>query len=253
MGFFDRFKKQEKPAEAPQLAGQPDAPLAFESVGDFEVASCPGEYALKHLEQLRNAGRSAGFTAILLGSKDDADGLAENREFSKTSTEEYLRVAANVDVEEWLKKQVEADPECYQSEAGDWPSEAPDAGSISAHLEVLSRKPKKAAYLAKIPTPRNWETPAYIGMGGWNACPDAAVLTAFAKRWNERYGAEVVSITHDVMEFAVTKPPTTKEAALELAKEQYVFCSDIVDQGVGDVSALAAALLNSNYWYFWWD
>lgn len=253
MGFFDRFKKQEKHAEATQAAVQPDVPLAFKSVGDFEIASCPGEYALKHLEQLRNAGQSAGFTVILLGGKDDADGLAENREFSKSSAEENLRLAADVDTQQWLKKQREADPECYQSEAEEWPSETPDAGSISAHLEVLSRKPKKAAYLAKIPTPRNWEAPAYIGMGGWNACPDASVLTAFAKRWNERYGAEVVSITHDVMEFTVTKPPTTKETALELAKEQYVFCSDIVDQGVGDVSALAATLLNSNYWYFWWD
>jgi hypothetical protein len=179
--------------------------------------------------------------------------LAENREFSKTSTEENLRLAAEVNVEEWLKKQVAADPECFQAEVGDWPTEIPDAGSVSAHLEVVSRKPKKVACLAKIPTSRNWEAPAYIGMGGWNACPDSAVLTAFAKCWHERYGAEVVSITHDVMEFVVTKPPTTKEAALELAREQYVFCSDIVDQGVGDVATLAATLLNSNYWYFWWD
>ena len=252
MGLFDRFKKRDKP-QANLSAVQPDVPLEFQSSGDFEIASCPGEYALKHLEQLRSEGQSAGFTTILLGGKDDADGLAENRDFSNTSTQEYLRLATEVNVEEWLKKQVEADPECFQAEAGDWPSEVPEAGSISAHLEVLSRKPKKAAYLAKIPASRNWEAPAYIGMGGWNACPDAAVLTAFAKRWHERYGAEVVSITHDVMEFTVTKPPTTKEAALELAKEQYVICSDIVDQGVGDVSALAAALLNSNYWYFWWD
>ena len=253
MGFFDRFKKQGKSPEANPSAAQPDAPLEFQSSGDFEIASCSGEYALKHLERLRSEGRGAGFTAILLGGKDDVDGLAENREFSKTSTQECLRLAAEVNVEEWLKKQVEADPECFQAEAGGWPPEAPEAGSISAHLEVLSRKPKKAAYLAKIPTPKNWEAPAYIGMGGWNACPDAAVLTAFVKRWAECYGAEVVSITHDVMEFTVTKPPTTKEAALELAKEHYIFCSDIVDQGVGDVSALAAALLNSNYWYFWWD
>jgi hypothetical protein len=253
MGFFDRFKKQDKPQETILAAGQAGAPLAFQADGNFEIAFCPGEDALKHLEQLRSEGRSAGFTAILLGGKDDAEGLAENREFSKTPTEEYLRLAAEVKAEDWLKKQVEADPECFQAEAGEWPSEVPEAGNISAHLEVLSKKPKKAAYLAKIPSPRNWEAPAYIGMGGWNACPDAAVLTAFAKRWHERYGAEVVSITHDVIEFTVANPPSTREAAMELAKEQYVFCSDIVDQGVGDVSTLAATLLNSNYWYFWWD
>jgi len=253
MGFFDRFKRPDKPKEPTPTVDQPVAPLVFQSAGSFEFASCPGEHALQHLEKLRAEGRSTGFTVILLGGKDDAEGLAENREFSKTSTEECLRLAAGVDVEKWLKEQVEGDPECFQAETGDWPSEVPDAGGISAHLEVLSRKPKKAAYLAKIPTARNWEAPAYIGMGGWNACPYSAVLTAFAKRWHERYGAEIVSITHDVMEFTVTKPPTSKEAALELAKEQYIFCSDIVDQGVGDVSTLAATLLNSRYWYFWWD
>jgi hypothetical protein len=208
---------------------------------------------MKHLELLNIEGRSGGFTVILLGGKDDVDALAKNREFSKMSAEDYLRLAANVDVQEWMKKRVEADPEYYRCEAGHWPSEVPDGGNISAHLEVLSKKPRKAVHLGKIPTPRNWEAPAFIGMGGWNACPDAAVLTAFSKRWQERYGAEVVSITHDVMEFSVTKPPVTKESAVELAKEQYIFCPDIVDQGVVDVSTLAATLLNSKYWYFWWD
>jgi hypothetical protein len=253
MGFFDLFKRRDKPQAAIPAAVQPVAPLVFHPEGNFEAASCPGELALQHLEDLRAEGRRAGFTAILLGGEDDAEGLAENRELSNTPTAEYLRLAAGVDVESWLQQRVADDPECFETGLGTWPREVPAAGSISAHLEVLSRKPKLAAYLAKIPTPRNWEVPAYIGMGGWNACPDSAVLTAFAKHWHERYGAEVVSITHDVMEFTVASPPTTREAALELAKVQYAFCSDIVDQGVGDISRLAATLLNSNYWYFWWD
>jgi hypothetical protein len=29
--------------------------------------------------------------------------------------------------------------------------------------------------------------------------------------------------------------------------------SDIVDQGCESISNLAATLLNSPYWYFWWD
>ncbi len=253
MGFFDRLKKQDKHQDPAPEAAQPDAPLTFQLSGSFEIAFCPGEHALRQLDRLRSEGRNAGFTVIMLGGKEDVDGLVENRECSKICAEDYLRLAANVDVQEWLKQQVEADPECYQSEPGAWPLEVPDAGKISARWEVLSQKPKRAAYLAKIPTPRNWEASAYIGMGGWNACPDAAVLTAFSNRWYERYGAEVVSITHDVMEFSVARPPVSKEAAVELAKEQYIFCSDIVDQGVGDVSTLAATLLNSKYWYFWWD
>ena len=39
----------------------------------------------------------------------------------------------------------------------------------------------------------------------------------------------------------------------ELAKQMYEFCPDIVDQGAGDVKALAAELRKSGTLYFWWD
>jgi hypothetical protein len=239
MGLFDRFRKGDE--------------LAFEAAGEYETASCPGKRALTELNRLRDEGRARGFSAILLGGKNDLDGLVENRELSGTSVEDNLRLAGQVDVNEWLKTRVEQDTEYYSAEVGEWPSAPAASGGMTAHLEILSGKPKDLVYLAKIPTAKNWEVPAYIGLGGWNACPDACVITAFAKHWYERYGAEVVSMTHDVVEFNVANPPRTREAAMELAKEQYIFCGDIVDQGVGSVSALAATLLNSNYWYFWWD
>jgi len=55
------------------------------------------------------------------------------------------------------------------------------------------------------------------------------------------------------MNVRVQSRPPTREAALELAREQYVYCSDIVDQGVQTLSALAAVLMQSAWWYFWWD
>ena len=247
MGFFGLFKKKVEP--------KPDVPaeLIFQPAGAFEVASCPGQDALKHLWKLREAGRAGGFQVVLLGDEDDANGLAENRELSGTAPEEYLRLAMELDIKQWLQERREEYAEQMSLVRGDWPAEAPKAGSILAHLDILTMKPKEIACLAKIPTAHNWQVSAYIGMGGWNDCPDASVLTAFARRWHERYGAEVVSITHDVMEFTVSKPPTTREAATELANEQYLFCYDIVEQGVGTIPALAATLLNANYWYFWWD
>ncbi len=38
-----------------------------------------------------------------------------------------------------------------------------------------------------------------------------------------------------------------------LAKRMYEFCPDIVDQGVGDVKALAEELRKSSAFFFWWD
>jgi hypothetical protein len=51
----------------------------------------------------------------------------------------------------------------------------------------------------------------------------------------------------------VNRRPETRGAALDLAREQYLYCSDIVDQGVQTFSALAAVLMQSDWWYFWWD
>jgi hypothetical protein len=73
------------------------------------------------------------------------------------------------------------------------------------------------------------------------------------RHWHQQYGAEVVGITHDVVEMYVPRPPTKREAAHALAREQYGYCADIVDQGVGSVGALAAGLLYAPSWYFWWD
>jgi hypothetical protein len=45
-------------------------------------------------------------------------------------------------------------------------------------------------------------------------------------------------------------PVATIRAATGLSR---AYCPDIVEQGVESVSALAAHLLDSPLWYFWWD
>ncbi len=60
-------------------------------------------------------------------------------------------------------------------------------------------------------------------------------------------------MNHDVIEVLVQRPPDTKEAAFKLAREQYLYCPDNVEQGAGSLHALAASLWRSPSWYFWWD
>jgi hypothetical protein len=62
-----------------------------------------------------------------------------------------------------------------------------------------------------------------------------------------------VGLSHDVVNIRVRRKPATRAEALDLAREQYAYCSDIIEQGVGTVSALAAALMENDWWYFWWD
>jgi hypothetical protein len=90
-------------------------------------------------------------------------------------------------------------------------------------------------------------------MGGWNACPFPWDHCAVHRYWQQQYGAEVVSVTHDIVQCDVSRPPTDRQAALSLAEQQYYYCADIVQQGVGTIEALAALLLKGRYWYFWWD
>jgi hypothetical protein len=43
------------------------------------------------------------------------------------------------------------------------------------------------------------------------------------------------------------------EEARRLAHEQFIYCADIVHQGVQTESNLAQTLLGSGNWFFWWD
>ena len=106
--------------------------------------------------------------------------------------------------------------------------------------------------LAEIPVRNAWEVFAWLPFGGWNECPDEIELMSVAKYWYECYKAVPATMSSDVLEFCVPCP-VQKEECRQLAFEQYAFCPDIVDQGVGSVKALEKMLSKSTVWFFWWD
>jgi hypothetical protein len=73
------------------------------------------------------------------------------------------------------------------------------------------------------------------------------------RSWHDRYGAELVSMGADTVELRVTRRPASRDEALALAREHYAYCSDTVDQGTQDLATLAAMLMASDWWFFWWD
>lgn len=105
--------------------------------------------------------------------------------------------------------------------------------------------------LVEVPVKEPWQVFAYLPMGGWNECPTAEEHMAVAKYWYEQYGAVVAKISNDNIEYYVPDPVT--EDDFTLAEEQLAYCSDIVLQGVGSLTTLAASLRESTVWYFWWD
>ena len=124
---------------------------------------------------------------------------------------------------------------------------------IMSHHDILTKIPFEKCYFGIVKTTQSWEVPAFVRFGNWNSCPSPAEHCAVFRHWQEKYGAEILSITDDVIECCVTKPPQTEDECWELAWEQYGYCPDIVDQGVGTIGALASSLRDSSYWYFWWD
>lgn len=112
---------------------------------------------------------------------------------------------------------------------------------------------KEPILFGLIPVEHPWQIPAYLHLGGWNENPPSEVHVAVMKYWFERYGARPFVIANDVYEFDVARPPQTFEDALLLAREQYIYCYDIVAQGVETGGNLAQCLVKSDYWYFWWD
>jgi hypothetical protein len=183
---------------------------------------------------------------------------------SDTSPAESLKLAMGLDLEQWLRENSFADESEVDSEEEEFdefdefaeffnPENMQPVSEFSAHLDILSRKPYPEVLIALVPTPHPWEVPAWLQTGGWNACPNPELHVRLMENWFVRYGAELVALTHDVIELAITRPVTDLEEARELARVQYAYCPDIVDQGVQSIENLAQTLLGSTVWYFWWD
>ncbi len=170
------------------------------------------------------------------------------------STVEILEHAATLDAEQWLLRGTRVfEDEILEPDLGDWPDGDHASDEFRIPYDVLSHEPYEVVWLALVPTVIPWQIPAILRYGAWNDCPEPAVHAAAMKYWRTAYGAEVVGMSSDVVEMKVSRPPRSRDAALRLARQQYAYCYDIVEQGTNTLSNLAACLLDGTAWYFWWD
>lgn len=219
----------------------------------FKYLVVSGKEAIQTCLKLR--GDEKAITPVIYGDKENAQRLFEAYDQDTTSPNSIIEKASNFDINEFIKTRTEADPELYSDQEliGEWPTSPVSTQKITANTDILTGKLLNEVYIGLIPTDKPYDVAAYIKYGGWNECPYPEDHVGIMKYWYEKYGAKIISITPDTIEFTVENPPKTKEEALALAKEQFVYCSDIVTQGTGSISDLAASLLNSKYWFFWWD
>ncbi len=214
----------------------------------------PGEQALDGWRRLSRVASGTQHWPVLLGGDEELRYIEEAGALGDTSPGEILQKARTIGAKTWFAERAGGDPEYYEVMHGAWPEQNTPNNRFSIPFTMgLEPEPLPRVHLALVPTDVPWEAPAYLRFGGWNECPFPEEHVAVFSYWYGLYGAVVVGITHDVVEMEVARPPATREAALELAVEQFHYCADIVAQGTQGVEALAASLVEASVWYFWWD
>lgn len=216
----------------------------------FEYLVLPGEQVAQALAQRSVPGHCV---PVILGEPARVADLVANLPGSG-SFEQVMQQGLLLDVDDWLAQRRSEDPELFEVEG-----EAPPTDTLQAvepHQAVRDIGfnrflPEVVVGLVQVAQP--WQVAAVLRPGGWNECPEPAVQLAFFKRWHERYGAVVTAVAGDVIEFQLSNPPQSFSEARKLAEEQFVYCTDIVHQGVGSVDNLATTLRGARNWYFWWD
>ena len=215
-----------------------------------------GKDALAELHARRAAFRRTGEYPFLIGGEEELERVEETASLNEQTFDDIVAASMRVNVDDWLRqRRADAGEHPFPCDAlsGEWPGGIVEKGSISLHLDVLTREVKEEVLLGLVKISDPWQLPAVLKYGAWNECPEAEVHCALHRRWQSVFGAEIVGMSGDVVECIVRNPPRDREAAKRLAWEQYWYCADIVVQGCGSVTNLAAILLDSDYWYFWWD
>lgn len=125
-------------------------------------------------------------------------------------------------------------------------AEASDTGSLLAAV--------RSYRLGLVAVERPADVPAALGWtGAVNHTRDIAALSAVLRSWEQRFGAVLTVLGFDTLELSVAAPPITTSRALRLAAEHRAFCRDMFRAQPGTLRDVAASLVRSPVWRFWWD
>jgi len=89
-----------------------------------------------------------------------------------------------------------------------------------------------------------------IVTNGINYDIDNDSLISIIKSFDKKYALELIGASGDWCEFIIHNENTDW---MQLAKEAYKVCPDIVDQGAGTIKELAEEMKRTGRLYFWWD
>jgi hypothetical protein len=226
-----------------------------------------GTKAVELWERARALTEHTGFWPLIAGEEEHLTALKDNYEMEigldgennvSAVTLNLINGGEALNLDEWLQSRVSEDESCARCDQGDWPIDLPSRGSRNLALthrydySAGSEKPFARVFLLFLPVTVSWQVPAFLRLGGWNQCPQTKAHIAIARAWQKRYGAEIISTTSNIVEMSVNNPPKTKDESLKVAREQFLYCSDLIHRKHKTLSALAATLIDAHTWSFWW-
>jgi hypothetical protein len=90
---------------------------------------------------------------------------------------------------------------------------------------------------------------------GWTPSDqsDALPVAAVVRSWEDRFGARLLMVGFAEISLLVSRPPRSIEHARRIAAEHFVFCDECAGRGLSNVPRIAASLLETPIWTFWWD
>ena len=95
---------------------------------------------------------------------------------------------------------------------------------------------------------------AWLGMGGFNACPLPEEISAVLRSWLKDYGAVPVAIASNSMEVQFRSLPPGRQHLANLAHEFCTLCSDLLMASPDNALSLVRALAQEEaFVHFWWD
>ncbi|HEX2583677.1 MAG TPA: DUF4253 domain-containing protein, partial [Steroidobacteraceae bacterium] len=216
--------------------------------GSFRSILIRGVNALKQVEVLlQDFDRGSKLYPFIIGSEDELAQLLEMISPPQDGGAKTLQLAKEFNVDDWLKEKM---PKPIKS----WPKQVvPPIQTPLIQFDTLTQHLKQNMVIGVMEVDHPSEMFAKLGYGDWNGCPVPHIHTALHGYWGRYYQSSPVVISHDSVECYVPTPTTDKKVAMQLAREHHAYCYDIVEQGVGTTAKLASSLLESRYWYFWWD
>jgi hypothetical protein len=223
-------------------------------VSPFEFIEIAGDQAEAAISQIRRSHPHK--TPILLADPAAAAAMFEGLVEAEKSTVEWLAMARDVDLDEWYRMRVaywqrlqEADGAVVPPR-GPWPRAVIVPTTLAGAWDDIGLR-KRRVIIVLLPTAEAAEAPAFLSFGSeWEDCPLPPVLVALCRDWHVRFGAVPVTLSEDLMEFHVARPPQTRAAAERLALEHFHACPTVIE---GTLQEYAARLVGAGVWQLIWE